>query len=178
MGLLSAIVRWSLGNRALVLAATVLFIGVGIHAALTLPIDAVPDITNVQVQIITAAPALSPVEAEQYVTVPVERAMAGIPKTTQVRSISKHGLSVVTVVFEDGTDIYFARQLVNERMREVQDAVPAQYGKPEMGPITSGLGEIFQFTVRNPKLSIMQVEELLDWQIGPQLRTVPGIVEV
>src|SRR3954464_7015120 len=118
MLLLGRIVSWSLRHRDASLVATVLLVVAGVKSALELPIDAVPDITNVQVQIITAAPALSPVEAEQYVTVPVERAMAGIPKTTQVRSISKHGLSVVTVVFEDGTDIYFARQLVNERMRE------------------------------------------------------------
>jgi heavy metal efflux system protein len=178
MALLSAIVTWSLRNRAVVLAASLLFALLGVRAALELPIDAVPDITNVQVQVITAAPALSPIEVEQYVTVPIERAMAGIPKTTQIRSISKYGLSVVTVVFQDGTDIYFARQLVNERMREAADAVPAQYGKPEMGPISTGLGEVFQFTVRGDGMSLMQLEELLDWQIGPQLRTVPGIVEV
>lgn len=178
MALLSAIVAWSLRNRPIVLVVTVLFALFGARAASSLPIDAVPDITNIQVQIITSAPALSPVEVEQYVTVPVERAMAGIPRTTEVRSVSKYGLSVVTIVFQDGTDIYFARQLVNERMREVADAVPDQYGKPEMGPISTGLGEIFQFTVENDNLSLMQLEELLDWQIGPQLRTVPGIVEV
>ncbi len=177
MNLLSAIVAWSLRNRALVLVATLLFIVVGIRAALQLPIDAVPDVTNVQVQIITAAPALSPVEVEQYISVPVERAMSGLPKMTQVRSVSKYGLSVVTVVFHDGTDIYFARQLINERMREATDAVPAAYGTPEMGPISTGLGEIFQFTVRSDTHSLMELEELLDWYIGPQLRTVPGVVE-
>jgi cobalt-zinc-cadmium resistance protein CzcA len=178
MAILCAIVAWSLRNRAIVLIATLLFVAVGVRSATTLPVDAVPDITNVQVQVITAAPALSPVEVELYVSVPVERAMAGIPRTTGVRSVSKYGLSVVTVVFEDGTDIYFARQLVNERMREAQDAVPAQYGKPDMGPISSGLGEIYQFTVENDRLSLMQLEEILDWQIAPQLRTVRGIVEV
>ena len=178
MALLSWIVSWSLRNRPVVLVATLLFALLGVRSAFSLPIDAVPDITNVQVQIITSAPALSPVEVEQYVTVPVERAMAGIPRTEQIRSVSKYGISVVTVVFADGTDMYFARQLVNERMREVSDAVPAQYGKPEMGPITSGLGEIFQFTVQNDGMTIMQLEELLDWQIAPQLRAVPGIVEV
>ncbi len=178
MKLLSAIVEWSLENRIIVLCATLIFLVVGIRSALSLPIDAVPDVTNVQVQVITAAPALSPVEAEQYVTVPVERAMAGIPHVTEVRSISKYGLSVVTVVFTDETDIYFARQQVNERMREADQAVPAQYGRPEMGPITTGLGEIFQFTVENDALSLMQREELLDWYIGPALRTVPGVVEV
>ncbi len=178
MGVLSALVSWSLKNRIIVLCLTLLFVAVGVRAALSLPIDAVPDVTNVQVQVITAAPALSPVEAEQFVTVPVERAMAGIPHVTEVRSISKYGLSVVTVVFTDETDIYFARQQVSERMREAEQAVPAQYGRPEMGPISSGLGEIFQFTVENDALSLMQREELLDWYIGPALRTVPGVVEV
>lgn len=178
MKLLTAIVEWSLRNRAIVLVATILFIAIGIRSAVTLPIDAVPDITNVQVQIITAAPALSPVEVEQYVTVPVERAMAGVPRSTQIRSVSKYGLSVVTVVFTDETNIYFARQLISERMREVQNAVPTQYGKPEMGPITSGLGEVYQFIVRNDRLTLMEREEILDWQIAPQLRTVPGIIEV
>jgi heavy metal efflux system protein len=176
--LLSAIVRGSLANRPLVLIATLLFVLFGVRAALELPIDAVPDITNVQVQVITSAPALSPVEVEQYVSVPVERAMAAIPKSTEVRSLSKYGISLVTVVFEDGTDIYFARQLVNERMREAASAVPAEYGAPELGPTTTGLGEIFQFTVRNDALDLMQLEELLDWHIGPQLRTVRGVVEV
>ncbi|MEI9939586.1 MAG: CusA/CzcA family heavy metal efflux RND transporter [Pseudomonadota bacterium] len=178
MALLAWIVRWSLANRAIVIIGALLLIGVGVHAALRLPVDAVPDITNVQVQVITAAPALSPVEVEQYVSVPVERAMAGIPRSTEVRSISKYGLSVVTVVFQDDTDIYFARQLINERMSEAQEAVTAQYGRPEMGPISTGLGEIYQFVVRNPSMSLMQLEEVLDWQISPALRTVPGIVEV
>ena len=178
MRLLSVIVGWSLQNRAVVIASALLFVLFGVRSAIRLPIDAVPDVTNIQVQIITSAPALSPVEMEQYVTVPVERSMAGLPRTAEVRSISKYGLSVVTIAFEDGTDIYFARQLVNERMSQASEAVPAQYGRPEMGPISSGLGEIFQFVVRNEQLSVMQLEELLDWQIAPILRTVPGIVEV
>ena len=178
MLLLSFLVRWSLRNRPVVIVATIFLVLLGIRAAQTLPMDAVPDITTVQVQIITSAPALSPVEVEQYISVPVERAMAGIPKTSEVRSISKYGLSVVTIVFRDDTDIYFARQMVNERMREAEGAVPLQYGRPEMGPISTALGEIYQFTVRNDRLSLMQLEELLDWQIRPILRTVPGVVEV
>lgn len=178
MALLGWIVRWSLRNRPIVIVAVVFFTLLGVRSAVNLPIDAVPDITNVQVQVITAAPALSPVEVEQYVSVPVERALAGIPRSTEVRSISKYGLSVVTVVFREDTDIYFARQLINERMREAQEAVPGQYGKPEMGPITTGLGEVYQFIIRNDRMTLMQIEELLDWQIAPQLRTVPGIVEV
>ncbi|MBS2014460.1 MAG: efflux RND transporter permease subunit [Deltaproteobacteria bacterium] len=176
--LLALLVRASLRNRVVVLVLTALFVVIGVRSALELSIDAVPDLTNIQVQIITAAPALSPVEVEQYVTVPVERAMAGIPRSAQVRSISKYGLSVVTIVFRDDTSIYLARQLVAERMREAQELVPSQYGVPEMGPITTGLGEVFQFTVRSDRHSLMQIEEILDWQIAPQLRSVPGIVEV
>jgi len=178
MALLAAIVRWSLHNRPIVIVLTLVFCVLGVRAAIALPIDAVPDLTNVQVQIITAAPALSPVEVEQYVSTPVERAMAGIPNTTEIRSLSKYGLSVVTVVFKDDTSIYFARQLVTEHMRDAQEAVPAQYGKPEMGPISTGLGEILQFTVENDSLTLMQLEDVLEWQIAPQVRMVPGIVEV
>lgn len=178
MALLSAIVAWSLRNRPVVIVATLLFVAVGLRSATTLPIDAVPDITNVQVQVITTAPALSALEVEQYVTVPVERAMASVPKATEVRSISRYGLSVVTIVFRDGTDIYFARQQINERLREAQDAIPATYGKPEMGPITTALGEVYQFVVRNDHMTLMQIEEILDWQIAPQLRMVPGVIEV
>ena len=178
MGILAAILRLSLRHRSVVLVLTALLVVLGVRAALDLPIDAVPDITNVQVQVITAAPALSPVEVEQYVTIPVERAMAGVPRSTEIRSVSKYGLSVVTIVFRDDTDIYFARQMVSERMREAQDHVLAQHGRPEIGPITTGLGEVYQFVVRNDKLTLMQIEETLDWQIAPALRTVPGVVEV
>ena len=178
MRLLDAIVAWCLKNRPVVIAATLLLCLLGVQAAVHLPIDAVPDVTNVQVQVITASPALAPVEIEQYVTVPVERAMAGLPKVAEIRSLSKYGLSVVTIVFRDDTDIYLARQLVAERMREAEGAIPAQYGRPEMGPITSGLGEIFQFTVRGEGHSLMELEETLDFYIGPQLRLVPGVVEV
>lgn len=178
MALLSLVVSLALRNRAVVMLAAALFLAIGLRAATTLSVDAVPDITNIQVQVITASPALGPTEIEKIVTIPVERAMAGIPKSTEVRSISKYGLSVVTVVFEDGTDIYFARQQVNERIREAQEAVPGAYGRPEMGPNSGGLGEIFQFTVENDALSAMQREEILDWQVAPALRTVPGVVEV
>ncbi|HEX4419206.1 MAG TPA: efflux RND transporter permease subunit, partial [Kofleriaceae bacterium] len=178
MALIKAILGWSLRNRMLVILGFVVLIGFGVRATLRLPIDAVPDVTNVQIQIITTAPALSPVEVEQYVSVPVERAMAGIPRTTEIRSLSKYGVSVVTIAFEDGTDIYFARQLVAERMRDAEDAVPREYGTPEMGPISTGLGEIYQFVVRGADKSPRELKETLDWYIAPQLRTVPGVVEV
>lgn len=178
MGLLSAVIDWSLRNRVAVLVLTAVLFAVGFRAAQRLPVDAVPDVTNIQVQVVTSAPALSPLEVEQYISIPIERAMQGMPDVTEVRSLSKYGLSVVTVVFEDSTDIYFARQMVSERMPEVRDAIPEGYGDPQMGPISTGLGEIYQFTLRNESMSLMELEELLDWYIGPQLRAVPGVVEV
>ena len=178
MSLLSAVVRWSLRNRPVVLLGVLLLLLAGWRSAISLPVDAVPDITTVQVQVITSAPALSPVEVEQYVTIPVERAMAGIPRTVEVRSISKYGVSAVSIIFSDDTNVYFARQLVSERLREAQGAVPARYGTPQLGPISTGLGEIYQFVVENDRLDLMKKKELLDWVIGPQLRTVPGVVDV
>lgn len=176
--MLSAIVSASLRNRAIVLVGTGLLVVSGVFAALGLPIDAVPDITNVQVQIITPAPALSPLEVEQYVTFPVERGLGGIPGVQDLRSVSRYGLSVVTVVFKDGTDIYFARQQVNERLREIAESIPARYGRPEMGPISTALGEVYQFVLRGKGHSLMELETLLDWNILYQLRMVPGVVEL
>jgi cobalt-zinc-cadmium resistance protein CzcA len=176
VALLGAIVGWSLRNRAIVLALTLFLILIGVQSARTLTIDAVPDVTTIQVQILTNAPALSPVEIEQYVTIPIERAMSGVPRSTEIRSISKHGLSVVTVVFREDTDVVLARQLVAERMREAEATV--RHGRPELGPISSGLGEIFQFVLRGDGHSPMALEEIMRWQIAPQLRAVPGIVEV
>jgi len=178
MTLLTALVNQALNNRPVVMLLMLLGVAWGVDSARHLPIDAVPDVTTVQVAIITSAPALSPVEMEQFVTVPVERAMAGLPHLTELRSVSKYGLSVVTVVFSDTTDIYFARSLVLERMKEAEDAIPPQYGRPEMGPISTGLGEVFQFVVRGEGHTTMELEELLDWYLGPQLRMVPGVVEV
>ncbi len=174
--MLAAIVRASLRNRAVVIVGALLLAGVGIAAALRLPIDAVPDVTNVQVQIITPAPALSPLEVEQYVSFPVERGLGGIPRLEQVRSISRYGLSVVTAVFKDGTDIYFARQQIGERLRGIGEEV--RQGRPELGPISTGLGEVYQFVLRGEGHSLMELETLLDWTILPQIRMVPGVVEL
>lgn len=176
--MLSAIVRASLRNRVLVLAGTLLLIVSGAVAVNRLPIDAVPDITNVQVQVITPAPALSPLEVEQYVTFPVERGLSGIPGLEEVRSISRYGLSVVTAVFTDATDIYFARQQVSERLQEIAEDIPRGYGRPELGPLTTGLGEIYQFTLSGEGHSLMELETLLDWTLVPRLQRVPGVVEV
>ncbi len=180
-GLLDRLLALVLRNKALVLIGLVLWIAAGIQSAQRLPIDAVPDVTNVQVQILTDSPGLSPLEVERFVTWPVETAMSGLPETQEVRSLSRFGLSVVTVVFEDGTDLWWARQLVSERLGDARENIPEGYGEPEMGPPSTGLGEIFQFEVRGVDghdLSLMDLRDVLEWQIAPRLRSVPGVVEV
>ncbi len=176
--MIERLLEWSLRNRFLVLALTVLLIGGGVWALRGLPIDAVPDVTNVQVQVLTTAPALGPEEVERFVTTPVELAMSGLPGLTELRSISRFGLSAVTVVFKDGTDIYFARQLVNERVQSAREAIPPGYGTPEMGPVSTGLGEIYQFVVRGDGKSPMELRTILEWDVAPRLRQVPGVIEV
>ncbi|HET7321752.1 MAG TPA: CusA/CzcA family heavy metal efflux RND transporter, partial [Longimicrobiaceae bacterium] len=174
------IIAFALKNRLLVLALTALLIGVGVWSAIRLPINAIPDITNVQVQINTNAPALSPLQVERQITLPVERAMFGLPNLEGLRSISKFGLSQVTVVFEEGTDIYFARQQVQERLQVATEEIPAELGTPEMGPISTGLGEIFQYTVESPtgEYDLTELRTMQDWVVAQQLRSVPGVAEV
>ncbi len=176
--MLRRLVDWSLQNRPLVLVAALLVVLGGVYSLFQLPIDAVPDITNVQVQILTKAPALGPVEMEQFVTYPVEAAMNGLPDLAEIRSVSRYGLSAVTVVFEDGVDVYFARQLVNERLSQARESIPPGFGNPEMGPVSTGLGEVFMFTVEGEGLSPMDRRTILDWDIAPRLRAVPGVTEV
>ncbi len=176
--MLRRVIDFSLGHRPLVLLLAVLAVLGGAYAATRLPIDAVPDITNVQVQVLTKAPALGPVEMEQFVTYPIEAAMNGLPRLVQIRSISRYGLSAVTIVFEDGVDVYFARQLVAERLVAAREAIPAGMGNPEMGPVTTGLGDVFQFTVEGDGQSAMERRTILDWTIAPRLRAVPGVTEV
>src|SRR5207253_1215199 len=132
-----------------ILLRLVPLVGTGAFALWQLPIDAVPDITNVQVMAWTSAPALGPEEVEQFITIPVENAMNGIPRIKETRSFSQFGISGVTIIFEDGTDIYWARQQVSERLDKVRESIPEGFGIPEMGPIATGLGEIYQFEVRN-----------------------------
>ncbi|MEO2090303.1 MAG: efflux RND transporter permease subunit, partial [Gemmataceae bacterium] len=178
---MTALIDFALRNRFLVFLGTLLLLAAGIYAATRLPVDAVPDVTNVQVQVMTTAPALGPLEVEQAVTIPVEAAMSGMPRVEEIRSVSQFGLSVVTVVFEEGTDIYWARQQVNERLQDARENIPPGVPAPKPGPIATGLGEIYQFEVRNKPgsgLSLMKLREILDWQIAPQLRSVPGVIEV
>ena len=172
--------RWAVLLLALAMGA------LGVYNYQRLPIDAVPDITNVQVQINTEAQGYSPLETEQRITFPVETAMAGLPDLEQTRSLSRYGLSQVTVIFKDGTDIYFARQLVNERIQQVKSQLPPGL-EPEMGPIASGLGEIFMWTVE-PKAGAKKADgsaydstdlrTIQDWIVRPQLRNIPGVTEI
>jgi cobalt-zinc-cadmium resistance protein CzcA len=175
--MLNRIIAFSLEHRWLVLLAVMLIAALGIYNYQRLPIDAVPDITNVQVQINTEAPGYSPLESEQRITFPVETAMAGLPSLDYTRSLSRYGLSQVTVVFKEETDIYLARQLVNERLSEVKSKLPAGI-EPAMGPIATGLGEIFMYTVGGENYSPMELRTVQDWIVRPQLRQTPGVVEV
>ncbi len=176
--MIGRLIEISLRNRLGVTMAAVLLIAVGSVALGKLPIDAMPDVTSVQVQILTKAPALGPLEVEQFITRPVENAMSGLPRLVQVRSISRYGLSAVTVVFQDGTDIYWARNLVEQRLSAAQEAIPSGVQRPEMGPITTGLGEVFMFVLEGEGHSPMELRTLLDWDIAYRLRSVPGVIEV
>ncbi|WWW37268.1 CusA/CzcA family heavy metal efflux RND transporter [Stenotrophomonas rhizophila] len=184
--MLERIIGASIVHRWLMMSLTLVLVAVGIWSFTKLPIDATPDITNVQVQINTAAPGYSPLETEQRITYPVETVMAGLPRMEQARSLSRYGLSQVTVVFEDGTDIYFARQQVAERLQQVKSQIPEGLD-PQLGPISTGLGEIFMYTIdADPKArkpdgsayTATDLRTLQDWVIRPQLRNVPGVTEV
>lgn len=168
----------SLRYRFFTLVALVLVIAAGSWSFLHLSIDAVPDLTPVQVQVLTRAPALGPVEVEQFVTFPIEASLSGLPALRELRSVSRYGLSVVTAIFDDRTDIYRARQFVSERLARAMERIPADYGRPLMGPLTTGLGEVYQFTLKGKGYSAMTLRTLLEWDIGMRLRAVPGVVEV
>jgi len=183
--LLAFFLQW----RPLVFAFAIIVAAIGVRSALQLPIDAVPDITNEQVQILTNVPALGPVDVERTVTFPIESAMSGLPGIEQIRSVSRVGLSAVTVVFEEGTDLLRARQLVSERLTQARERLP-QGVSPELGPLSTGLGEILQFELRAEKIcapgqpdtescyTAMELRSLLDWFIAFELRSVKGVVEV
>lgn len=182
--MLKHIIRFSLKHRWFVLLFTLIIAILGIYNFQRLPIDAVPDITNVQVQINTQASGYSPYEVEQRITFPIELAMSGLPNLDYTRSLSRYGLSQVTVVFKDGTNIYFARQLINERLQEVKDKLPPD-AETTLGPISTGLGEIFMYIVTN-KPNVLKTQQynptelrsIQDWIIKPQLRNVEGVAEV
>ncbi len=180
------LIRFAIEQRWLILLAVFGMAAVGVYSYQKLPIDAVPDITNVQVQINTAAPGYSPLETEQRITFPIETVMAGLPNLAQTRSLSRYGLSQITVIFKDGTDIYFARQMVNERIQDAQQNLPPGIA-PSMGPISTGLGEIYLWTVEaregakkpdGTPYTPTDLREIQDWIIKPQLRNVAGVTEI
>ncbi len=175
--MLESLIRFSVRNRAVVLVLTLFLVGVAVYQALQLPIDAVPDITNKQVVINALAPGLGAQEVERQITFPIELGLAGLPYLKETRSTSMFGLSQVTVVFDDSVNLYFARQLVSERLQAIQTELPPGV-RAEMGPVSTGLGELAHIEVRNPNLSLMERAALADWGIRPQLLTVPGLAEV
>ncbi|HSO37823.1 MAG TPA: CusA/CzcA family heavy metal efflux RND transporter [Labilithrix sp.] len=175
--MIRSVVSQSVDHRWVVIVATLLFAALGVHSYATLPVDAVPDITNVQVQVLTAAQGLSPLEVESMVTRPVELSLAGIPHTQEVRSASRAGVSAVTVIFDDNLSLEEARSFVAQRLPAARAAVLGG-GQPELGPMSTGLGEILHFTIAWPGHSPTEIRTLLDWEIAYSLRTVPGVVEV
>ncbi len=176
--MLERILHFSLTQRFLVVLATLLLVAVGMVSWQQLTLDAVPDITTNQVAINTETGGMSPEEVEKLVTFPIETAMGGIPGVEQVRSLSQYGLSQVTVTFRDDVDTYFARNLVNERLGNVKESLPSGIDAPQMGPVSTGLGDIYMYALESETRSPMDLRTLQDWTIAPQLRTVPGVAEV
>src|SRR5215475_7913156 len=179
--MINGLIRFSVSQRLLVLLMVAIMICAGVYSLIKLPIDAVPDVTNVQVQVLTAAPSLAPLEIERQITFPVEVAMSGLPDIQEIRSVSKFGLSAVTVVFSDSVNTYFARQLVSERLSAAREQIPENIGSPEMGPISTGLGEIYQYELKAGPGSdhdATALRTIQDWSVRRQLLGVPGVAEV
>ena len=174
--LFDVVLRWSLRNRGLVLAAWLLLAIAGVVSWLRLPLDAFPDTTPVQVQVNTTASALSPEEVEQQLTWPLEQAASGLPGLVEVRSLSRFGLSQLTLVFDEDADIWQSRQAVAERVARV--ALPDGVDPPALGPMATGLGEVFHYILRSDTHSLAELRTAQDWVLAPQLRAVPGVAEV
>lgn len=178
--MLEQLVRFSVRRRGLVLALAFLLVLLSFGAVKKLSIDAVPDVTNVQVSVLTSAPGLSPAEVEQYITFPIETALNGMPDVAEIRSVSRTAVSAITVVFKDHVNVWFARQLVSERLKTAEVDIPPEYGHPELAPVSTGLGEIYEFYLESTdgKKSPMELRTLLDWVVSYKLRSVPGVIEV
>jgi heavy metal efflux system protein len=175
---LTGVIEWSLANRALVIALFVLMALSGLYAATQIPVDAVPDLVNIQVQVVTEAGTLPPLEVERLITYPVELAVSGLPDVEEIRSISRLGISLVTVVFREGTDILRARQLVAERLPAAKAAMSQADADPQLGTLSTALGEILQFEVKGAGKSPMDLRSILEWEIAPMMRTVPGVTDI
>ena len=176
--MLTGVIEWSLTNRALVIAMFVLMALGGLYAATQIPVDAVPDLVNVQVQVVTEAGTLPPLEVERLITYPVELAMSGLPDVEELRSISRLGISLVTIVFREHTDIMLARQLVAERLPAARGGISLPDADPQLGTLSTALGEILQFELRGPQRSLMDLRSILEWDVAPVMRTVPGVTDI
>ena len=183
--MIGRIISFTLKQRLLVLIGVVVLIALGAYSVLKIPIDAFPDVTNIQVEVLSTAPGLSPLEVEKFVTYPLEMSMRGLPRLAQLRSVSKYGLSVITVIFEDGVDIYFARQLVHERVSEAKDKVPPGI-EIAMGPVSTAMGEIYQYTLEGTRPAekeaqvqyLTELRTIQDWTLAPMLKSIPGVNEI
>jgi cobalt-zinc-cadmium resistance protein CzcA len=181
--MIDKLISFSIRNKLVIGFFTFALVFWGLYSFRQIPIDAVPDITTNQVQIITQSPTLATQEVEQYITFPIETSMANVPDVTEIRSISRFGLSVITIVFEESTDIDLARQLIAERLKSAEADIPMEFGRPELGPITTGLGEVYQYVVRakegyEDQYSSMQLRTIHDWIVKRQLAGTPGVIEV
>ncbi len=179
--MINKIIYFSIKHKFLVILLLVIIIGGGLYSLKTINVDSTPDITNNQVQVITVSENLSTTDIEQFVTYPVELAMSNLPGVIDIRSISRFGVSVVTIVFKDNMDTYLPRQLVQEKLEEVREEIPEGFGTPQMGPITTGLGEIYQYTLVPKDSNLYSPQELRtiqDWIVKRQLSMIPGVVEV
>jgi len=178
MNFLNLLVASSLRNPLTVCFISFLFCLYGIYSVMHLKIDALPDITNKQVQIVTSAPSLSALEIEEYITYPVERGLAGVPQLEEIRSISRYGISLVTLIFEEDTNIHLARQWISERLINLKASLPNHYGSPELAPSTTALGEVIQFTVESDRHDIKELTSMILWYINPRIKMVKGVVDV
>jgi len=181
--MLNRIIDFSIGHKLIIVLLTLFVVGFGVYSILQIPLGAVPDITNNQVQVITTSTNLSTQDVEQFITYPVELEMSNLPGVTEIRSVSKFGLSVVTIVFEDKMGTYLPRQLIAEKIKTASSQIPEGFGTPEMGPISTGLGEIYQYVLDTKpgyedKYSIMELRTIQDWVVKRQLSGIPGVVEV
>ncbi|TRZ88854.1 efflux RND transporter permease subunit, partial [bacterium] len=183
--MIERLISFSLRQKLFIAVCVIIIAAVGVYSFLRLPIDAFPDVTNIQVEILSSAPGRSPLEVEKFITYPVETGLRGLPGLVDLRSISKFGLSVITAVFEDGVDIYFARQLVLERLIEAKERVPEGV-EIAMGPVATAMGEIYQYTLEGGTAAgkeddverLTELRTLQDWTISPLLKTIPGVNEV
>ncbi len=181
--MLDKIINFSISNKLIVILITLTIAGFGIYSTIMIPVGAVPDITNNQVQVITTSGNLSTQEIEQFITTPVELEMANLPGVKEIRSISKFGLSVVTIVFDESLGTYLPRQLIAEKIKSASANIPEGFGSPEMGPITTGLGEIYQYILDvkpgfEGRYSPMELRTIQDWIVKRQLSGIEGVVEV